>query len=1593
MFNYTSQSGLVIQEASKSLAQKLSTNLKDDSVNFRNSLTLISKAPKEFALIVKGKKYFVNKSIIFELCHSLPQYAQKNNLNIEDMNEFELDINDPQNRMQAFTDICNGLITTVNVKKDRDFFFELSQILSFSLPNQWPLPCGIRNSKPSKIVQLSLSPGHAANFILYINSDKFEIRTKSRSYFFPYFSAFLSDVLSEEIQNDPKCRTYEYDFDDLNSEFSLVSDYFSGHNIQMAPQNMDYIQQIATDLKITGLIQKVENFNKEFEFSLTVLDDEINQTSNILLLQDLLFDLTDSNLMFTFHELEDSIWLSSFELVKELISNICVVACYRKSLLNVLCELCKLLSNSIPGFLEFLTNFILRTANESFLLCNFVYILYKNGLIPISSILNTIIRHPKTDSNNSKIYLSCLIHYFIPEFYGSYSHLLNNIPTNTRNYFYPIREVLTNNDYHDYRIEREQMQNQDPIAIAIANDDVDTLILKLTQSGFDKNNQYIHQSPFDNLEKLSQINYAAFRGSINCFKYLLLNGQNVSQSTIVNAVIGGNSEIIRVCFQKFDLESETAINNNNNNQNQHNNQNNLYPNNMFINNFKSGKRSNWTGNFPGRAFVGRNDMVDSEFNAPWHRFNHHYRSRMIHQKMKDIKVKNTFKRGLGIPILTTIQKMNLHDFVLYAAVSYHRYGVFEWYIHQTTNQVLLLESLKTCLQATTETNNIRALMLIMENGISLSTHPHIASILVSTAARYGFGDIFRMVISAAGKESLLDQLSTKAISLISASQFGSILISKAIFEMISPLITTEDIKEALHQSIKCGHSDLFFWLIEKSNFDIKSDLKTLFRSSASNGLIDILDYLLTNYMKDTNLNEICGFCAAAASKGMFDCVKLIVTKVMNDTGSSLKGRMARALAEAGKAGHIEICKYLLDCGAILDKDSIRSVISTIVSNGFTDILRLFFSLMSDQMKNSLASKFLLTAIQNQQNEVALLFVELSEVNGTALIKAAKNKMIDVVKAMVKRNNDPDFLNENNEGTALCAACSANCIEIVKFLLEQEGINPHIANYEGETPLIIAAKHKKLEIVKLLAPFCTSKRYIWEVSAAFIAYFSKMTNNHGHLRMNQPYVFKHKLGLQHNGIVNNDDFDLNAVKFFLSFDGIDINFVYENRTILEEAIDACCYPLLELLLERPELDLHICASMGTPILGLAAQYLYIKTLMILLERANCSFTLQENEVFEVFVNAVSGGIEQTVNFFLSEESPIKINSATIVRAIDATMNSPNDVSIKISKSLYNLDFDINKKATYHRKTLLAEAINVRAYEHIPLILNHPRFSAPEFELRRSLFICLSGNDFNLTNEFLKLLGNDVNQINMNGESLLVESVAVSSSENVNHILQHPSFDPIKSFAHRAFIFSLQKSLNVASLFITLGAVDINEPYTEDISFIHGYLANLYNNFNNDNTFEQHIPLPNSIVGWTPLMVIGINTELQDLVLQAPNIDINKKGLNGSAPIFVAIKYRSCLLDSLLNQPQIDLNIQNSKGWTPLIAAIQYNDCKTALKLLNSKRNIDFTIKDNQGLTAADYLMMHGNFNIDEPPQTKEEMIETISKIFRKDQFDFSFSLNF
>ena len=113
-------------------------------------------------------------------------------------------------------------------------------------------------------------------------------------------------------------------------------------------------------------------------------------------------------------------------------------------------------------------------------------------------------------------------------------------------------DQLQKDNWYQFDYLRENSWEIGTIGDIIKHDDVDTLSSLASEPGFIIDG-FIEYSPFEPLRMprvTTYISLAAFYGSIQCFKFLYLNGAQLTENVINCAVASGCCEAIHICSQE-----------------------------------------------------------------------------------------------------------------------------------------------------------------------------------------------------------------------------------------------------------------------------------------------------------------------------------------------------------------------------------------------------------------------------------------------------------------------------------------------------------------------------------------------------------------------------------------------------------------------------------------------------------------------------------------------------------------------------------------------------------------------------------------------------------------------------------------------------------------------------------------------------------------------------------------------------------------------------------------------------------------------------------------------------------------------------------
>ena len=196
---------------------------------------------------------------------------------------------------------------------------------------------------------------------------------------------------------------------------------------------------------------------------------------------------------------------------------------------------CKLLEALLPHFQQYLSVPELVSMLE-FQSKDLYLLFFKLGVITIDQIIYKI---KKYDDPYDFLYF----HDIIEEYsYTEYNNLKSK-----------YIDIFNSFDFRDFKNRRNAGKNDSPIALSIREDDVERCQAVISSSNI-KIDSHIPYSLFEVLEGVNQkenmpslLEYAAFFGSIKCFKFLIMNNSPITDKLISFAIFGGNIEIIHIC--------------------------------------------------------------------------------------------------------------------------------------------------------------------------------------------------------------------------------------------------------------------------------------------------------------------------------------------------------------------------------------------------------------------------------------------------------------------------------------------------------------------------------------------------------------------------------------------------------------------------------------------------------------------------------------------------------------------------------------------------------------------------------------------------------------------------------------------------------------------------------------------------------------------------------------------------------------------------------------------------------------------------------------------------------------------------------------
>lgn len=663
--------------------------------------------------------------------------------------------------------------------------------------------------------------------------------------------------------------------------------------------------------------------------------------------------------------------------------------------------------------------------------------------------------------------------------------------------------------------------DDDPISLSIQNDDVDTL-QSITSNYSDLNEIFINKNSikerisFLHDGKINLLEYAAFFGSIKCFKFLLLNHVKPSNRLPSFAVCGGESEILRICNQQkecvFDVKAlinsiiyrqKSVFDWINTNQMK-----------ILINDSNNFVNQDFSFIFDDINFFIK-EINKSNINAElYHSIqqnNFYFADLLLHlQETSLASQRNKYTKENTTPLIFAILNDNT-DIVelilsqsgfdinyknsngisaLIAACQINNSDIVSLLLKIENIDINCVNRLnETPLQIAVMNENVDIVKLLLDQpkilvdtqNTSISIKYFINSTPLHDSCKIMSNEIFVLLL----------QNSLKLFSLINSNHqtplhclvfnnnlnaFHIIKENHVFFESAINNINEKDstLKSPLEYACSDNKFEMVKTLIETfDNIDLNGDENDdycpLFYACESNA-VDVVSFLLMQ--GNINVNRQNGYSKMTAltfacDKNYNNIVKMILKHPKVDVNlADCDGKTALHFAIEQK--NEEIVSLLLDENLKININSIdkfrkASPLHYACESCNLNIIQMLFNYSENHSKQE----------QNDENNIDENYTELLQINckdkqnRTPLHVAVNSNFYDCVDLLLKRQGIEINASDSNRIVPLHLACKNKNIEIVKILVSNNDIDINAQDSSGFTPLHYACESGIEEIVRIL----------------------------------------------------------------------------------------------------------------------------------------------------------------------------------------------------------------------------------------------------------------------------------------------------------------------------------------------------------------------------------------------------------------------------------------------------------------------------------------------------------------------------------------------
>lgn len=373
-------------------------------------------------------------------------------------------------------------------------------------------------------------------------TDNFNVVINGREFPCVRWIAFrVSNAIKNYLRKNPNEEKYIFQIEEYG-DINMIYEILCGKSIMFTSSSIPFLFQVASTLEIDSLMNELTTIQNKID-DIDYMIHDSSDLSLLISLEKLFLSLTKDNIEKVSSEIIE--YSIENQLLSKYFLNSCVA---RPDNIEIYIELLLKvheiqIENDMNSIIPVFSNFLITRLKKTF---------YYDEDKPIQQemcfIIQNLIERGFVEGKE-------VIYQRTPLFF---SHIMDESLFKAMRYLERqnySEEMLQRVDANNFEEHKENIhigKNLNDIALSIRNDDVESLQQSLIKKNFDYNgkikNSIYERCSFVN-SSIAYIEFAAFFGSIKCFKYLLLNKANKTNKLAQFAVGGGNVEIIHICEQ------------------------------------------------------------------------------------------------------------------------------------------------------------------------------------------------------------------------------------------------------------------------------------------------------------------------------------------------------------------------------------------------------------------------------------------------------------------------------------------------------------------------------------------------------------------------------------------------------------------------------------------------------------------------------------------------------------------------------------------------------------------------------------------------------------------------------------------------------------------------------------------------------------------------------------------------------------------------------------------------------------------------------------------------------------------------------------